>query len=251
MNDHEKKNITIRFYEELNVFLKPVNRKVRFDYSFWGTPSVKDIIESLGVPHTEVDLILVNNKSVNFDYLVYNGEDIAVYPVFESFDIRNIQHLRPLPLRETKFILDVHLGKLAKLLRFCGFDTYYKNTLTDDEIITISINEKRTILTRDVGILKNSKVDRGYFIRNTKAENQLLEVIKRFDLKNSLNPFSRCSICNSLLIPVEKKTIIAELPPKVVEYYNEFCKCEQCNKIYWRGSHFQKLNSVIKRAKEE
>ena len=141
--------INIRFYEELNDFLPEEKRKIRFVHHYIDRTSVKDLIESLGVPHAEVDLILVNGKSVGFDYLINDEDDISVYPVFESFDITDIQHLRPKPLREPKFICDVHLGKLARYLRMMGFDVYYYNDLTDEKIVSVSLKEKRAILTKD------------------------------------------------------------------------------------------------------
>ena len=117
--------IFLRFYEELNDFLPEEKRKKRFLHQYIDRTSVKDLIESLGVPHTEIDLILVNGKSVSFKYLINDGDDISVYPVFESIDITGLQHLRPKPLRDPKFIADVHLGRLARYLRMLGFDTLF------------------------------------------------------------------------------------------------------------------------------
>jgi len=164
--------VYLRFYEELNDFLSKENRKKRFAHQFIDRTSVKDLIESFGVPHTEVDLILVNGKSVNFKYLINDGDDVSVYPVFESFDITEVQHLRPKPLRKSKFVADVHLGRLTKYLRMIGLDVLYKNNFEDDEIVSISIKEKRAILTKDRGILKRNEVTHGYWVRATKAEAQ-------------------------------------------------------------------------------
>ena len=149
--------IYIRFYEELNDFLPEERKKKRFEHQFIDRTSVKDLIESLGVPHTEVDLILVNGKSVNFKYLINDSDDISVYPVFESLDISEVQHLRPKPLREPKFICDVHLGKLARYLRMMGFDVFYKNNFDDEEIVRISLKERRAILTKTEEYLKEMK----------------------------------------------------------------------------------------------
>ncbi len=160
--------VYFRFYEELNDFLPDEKQKVRFALYYIDRASVKDIIESLGAPHTEVDLILVNGKSVGFDYLINDGDDISVYPVFESLDITNVQHLRPKPLREPKFIADVHLGKLTDYLRMMGFDVLYKSDFDDKEIVNLSLTELRAILTRDRGILKRSEVTHGYWVRSTK-----------------------------------------------------------------------------------
>ena len=114
-----------RFYEELNEFLPHHKRKTEFVYHFHGAPSVKDAVEAIGVPHVEVDIILVNGISVSFSRKLSDGDRISVYPVFESFDVSAVTHLRARPLREPRFILDVHLGRLAKYLRLCGFDTLF------------------------------------------------------------------------------------------------------------------------------
>jgi len=179
-------SITIRFYEELNDFLHYSRRKKAFNFTLTGKRTIKDIIEALGVPHTEVDLILVNQKPVQFDYHLNNDDYISVYPVFEAIDITSINLLRPRPLREPKFILDVHLGTLAKYLRLLGFDTLYRNNFEDAEIINLSVSEQRIILTRDLQILKNGKVTHGYFVRETIPMKQLREIVTRFDLKDQI-----------------------------------------------------------------
>ncbi len=206
------KNVTLRFYEELNDFLPTHRKKKRFLHTFIDRTSVKDLIESFGVPHTEVDLILVNGKSVNLKYLVNDGDDIAVYPEFESFDVSNLQKLRPKPLRKPKFVLGVHLGTLAKYMRMLSFDLLYNNSYIDEEIIKISLEEKRAILTKDREILKRSEVTRGYWIRKTKAIEQLEEVLRRFNLTNMINEFSRCLVCNSMLKIISKEKAINRLP---------------------------------------
>jgi uncharacterized protein with PIN domain len=243
------KTVTLRFYEELNDFLPISKRKKRFEHSFIDRTSVKDMIESLGVPHTEIDLILVNGKSVNFSYIVNNGDDISVYPVFESLDITNLQRLRAKPLRKPKFVLDVHLGTLAKYMRILGFDTLYKNNYKDEEIVRISLKEKRAILTRDRGILKRSEVTHGYWIRGSKTDEQLIEVIKRFDLKEQIIELSRCLLCNSLLRKIPKEKIIDRLPQKVKEFQNEFYYCENCDKIFWKGGHYTRMKGIIEKLK--
>ena len=240
---------TFRFYEELNDFLPKEKRKKRFEHNFIDRASIKDVIESFGVPHTEVDLILVNGESKNFSYIINGGDDISVYPVFESIDISNLQKLRPEPLREPKFILDVHLGTLARYLRMLGFDTNYRNDFSDQEIVKISLKEKRAILTRDVGILKRSEVARGYWVRNTNPVKQVEEIVKRFDLKNQIKEFSRCVECNSILEKIEKEKIIDRLPPKVKAAHNDFLFCKSCDKIYWRGSHYDSMKELIEKLK--
>jgi len=239
------KTAYFRFYEEVNDFLTQEKRKKRFEHSFVGRASVKDLIESLGVPHNEIDLILVNGKSVNFNYIVEDKDDISVYPVFESLNIAEVQHLRPKPLRNPKFIVDVHLGTLAKYMRMIGLDTFYQNNYHDYEIIEISLEEKRTILTKDRDLLKRSSVTHGYWIRNENPEKQLKEIINRFDLKNEIKEFSRCLECNTVLIYIEKEKVQDRLPPKVIQWHDDFFYCSKCDKIYWKGSHFDKMKSLI------
>ena len=212
------KYVFIRFYEELNDFLPPEKRKVRFPVHITVPQSVKDLIESLGVPHIEIDLILVNSNSVGFDYIVKENDDISVFPVFESFDIKNVQRLRPASLREPKFICDVHLGSLAKYLRMAGFDTVYKNNFEGNEIVSLSAHELRTILTQERNLLKRKDVTHGYWIRNNAAGLQLKEVIKRFQLEDLFSPFSRCMECNGLIKIVDKEQIIERLEPNTIKY---------------------------------
>jgi uncharacterized protein len=243
--------VYLRFYEELNDFLPEEKRKKRFAHQFIDRTSVKDLIESLGVPHTEVDMILVNGKSVNFKYLINDEDDISVYPVFESFNITEVQHLRPKPLRKPKFVSDVHLGRLTKYLRMMGLDVLYNNNFDDDEIVRISLKEKRAILTKDRGILKRSEVSHGYWVRSTKVEEQVKEILERFDLQKEIKEFSRCIECNKPLKPVKKELIISQLPPKVAQSQNKFMRCPSCKKIYWKGSHYQRMFSFIKRLRSE
>ncbi|HNW57709.1 MAG TPA: Mut7-C RNAse domain-containing protein [Bacteroidales bacterium] len=227
-----------RFYEELNDFLPAEKRKKLLPYTFRGNPSVKDAIEAMRVPHVEVDLILVNDLSVDFSYKLKDADSVAVYPVFESFDITSVSHLREKPLRNLKFITDVHLGKLTKYLRLCGFDTFFNINLNDKEIIEIAASEKRIILTRDIGLLKNKNVKHGHWIRSQYPFEQLKDLFTRLQLKNQVSLFSRCSVCNGLLSNVEKEEIMSRLLPKTRQYYDEFKKCDVCDRIYWKGSHY-------------
>ena len=243
--------ISIRFYEELNDFLPERKRKQRFTHEFVNRPSVKDVIESLGVPHVEVDLVLVNGESVDFTYHPENGDHIAVYPVFESLNIQPIHRLRAKPLRQTKFVLDVHLGKLANYLRLCGFDTHYENDLDDHEIVEISKIQKRIVLTRDVGLLKHNNLTHGLWIRSQESRKQLKQVISRLDLAGEVKPFRRCMHCNGILVQVDKEKILHRLKPKTREYFDEFFQCRDCEKIYWRGSHYEKMLDWLEEIRRE
>ena len=234
-----------RFYEELNDFLPKDKKKRDFSYSFGGTPSIKDVIESMGIPHTEIDLILVNGNSVNFSYRLQSNDRISVYPVFESLDISPVMHLHPKPLRISRFILDVQLGKLARALRMLGFDTLYRNDYQDFEIIDTAINTKRIILTRDRGILKHKSITHGYWVRNTSVNKQVEEIVRRFDLKNQIQPLTRCLLCNEPIKSIKKGTIINRLPPGTAKQFDTFYHCTHCDKIYWPGSHYQRMRKKI------
>lgn len=249
MKDNQHAPITrtlwFRFYAELNDFLPEKQRRILFAWQFIGTPSVKDAIEAAGVPHPEIDLILVNGKSVDFDQRVYGGEQVSVYPVFESFDITPLVRLRPAPLRQTKFIVDVNLGKLAAKLRLLGFDTLYRNDFIDSEIVEVSLREQRIILTRDKGLLKYRAATHGYWVRSDDPKRQLQEVVQRLQLKNGFHPFTRCSDCNALLQPVDKALVKARLPDDTWQSVEDFMLCTGCNKIYWRGSHYDRICKLI------
>jgi len=241
--------IEIRFYAELNDFLRPEHRQREFSHAFHGTPSVKDTIESIGVPHTEVDVILVDDRSVGFNHLLQGGERVAVYPVFERYDVSPIMRLRPAPLRVTRFIADVHLGALARHLRLLGFDTIWERDLADEAIVEIARDEQRIILTRDKGILKNGRVTHGYWLRNTDPLRQLEEVIRAIDLARAIEPYTRCMECNGELQPAERSAVARSVPLQVFLVYRDFRQCRRCRRVYWKGSHLRRLDKVIERAR--
>ncbi|MBN2433039.1 MAG: Mut7-C ubiquitin/RNAse domain-containing protein [Acidobacteria bacterium] len=234
-----------RIYAELNDFLPAERRQREFTYAFDGTPAVKDAVEAMGIPHTEVDIILVNGRSVDFSHNLRDGDRVAVYPVFESLDITPLVRLRPEPLRRTAFIADVHLGKLARLLRLAGFDTLYRNDLADAEIVRLSLAEQRIILTRDRGLLKVGAVTHGCFIRSGDPYQQLAQIMQRFDLYGQIRPFHRCLRCNGRVEPVDKAEITPLLPPRTAQAFDEFTRCRDCGRIYWKGSHWEKLRARL------
>jgi uncharacterized protein with PIN domain len=239
------RSITIRFYEELNDFLPRERRRKSFTHCFYGTPSVKDVIESLGVPHVEIDMILANSQSVSFDYRPEDGDYISVYPVFESLDISTETRLRPKPLRTIRFILDVHLGKLARYLRMLGFDTMYDTGYDDNEIIARAVKQNRIILTRDILLLKHSKVTHGLWIRSQDPIKQLKEVIQRLDLSKKFKPFHRCMDCNAPLVKTGKEEVMGKVRPNTLNFFNAFYRCMGCGKIYWNGSHFERMQQFV------
>lgn len=234
-----------RFYEELNDFLPDIKRNTPFAYSFNGNPAVKDAIEAIGVPHVEVDMIIVNGNPVDFSYKIRNDDHISVYPVFETLNIKGVSPLRAKPLRLTRFINDVHLGRLTKYLRLCGFDTVFDAGYTDSLIIELSIKERRIILTRDRNLLKNKRVTHGYWVRSAKPSEQLGEILTRFDLRKDIQPFTRCIECNGLIEDVSKEEIIDQLLPGTRNYFSEFKRCRGCGRIYWEGSHYDRMKKLI------
>jgi uncharacterized protein with PIN domain len=234
-----------RFYAELNDFLPPERRFTGFPYSFLDAATVKDRIESFGVPHTEVDLILVNGQSVDFAYRVRDGDRISVYPVFEAFDIAGLTRLRPEPLRDVKFVLDVHLGRLAAYLRMLGFDALYQNRCGDQRLAEISRHEHRILLTRDVGLLKRACVTHGYYLRATQPRRQLAEAVRRFDLGRLARPFSRCLRCNTPLARAGKDQVLHQLPAQVALLHDEFRRCPDCGRVYWQGGHFRRMRQWV------
>jgi uncharacterized protein with PIN domain len=246
-NSTKTNRATFRFYEELNEFLSESMRKRPIVYTFFGHPSVKDAVEAQGVPHTEVDLILVNGISVDFNHALRDGDFVSVYPVFESLDISPVIRLRPEPLREPKFILDVQLGRLARLMRLVGLDTLYQNNYKDGEIVDIALRDRRIILTMDRHLLKRKAVTHGVWIRSRDPESQIVEVIGRFDLKARLDPFSRCIRCNGRIESVEKNRIIQRLAPRTKIHFDTFAICPHCDRIYWHGSHYDRMRDRLVR----
>ncbi len=241
--------IRIRFYEELNDFIRADLRKKPVEKTLTHTTTVKDLIEAFGVPHTEVDLIVVNGESSGFGRRVADGDTISVYPVFESFDISGLTRLQQRPLRNLRFAADCHLGKLAEKMRLLGFDVEYHNQITAEELFKAVVDHKKVLLTRDRHLLMRKEIDRGYLLRSQVAGEQLEEVIKRFDLRDQLQPFTRCAKCNGLLERVEKAAVFHLLEPKTKLYYNDFFQCQSCRQVYWQGSHLEKIQTLIDRIK--
>ena len=240
----------LRFYEELNDFLPPERRKRDFDVEPGGPRSVKDLIEALGVPHVEVDLILINGQSVDFSHPVEDGDRISVYPAFEGLDISPVCRLRPHPLRNPRFVADAHLGKLARHLRLLGFDCLYCRDWDDAELADISNREKRVLLTRDRLLLMRSVVTHGIYIRSDQPREQLRQVIERLDLRHLIRPLARCLVCNSALESVPKSTVQADVPARTFRHIDNFLRCAGCGKIFWKGTHWERLEKIIDTARK-
>lgn len=238
-------NATFRFYEELNDFLTPERRKREFSVPCAQAATVKHMIEALGVPHTEVEVILVNGESVGFDRLLRDDDRVAVYPRFEALDVTPLLRVRAQPLRETRFVADCHLGGLARLLRMAGFDTLFRNDFADPELAAISIGEQRILLTRDRELLKLRGITHGCYVHALKPVRQFQEIVQRLDLQGRFRPFSRCLECNAPLRPIDKPLIADRLPPSVREHQQHFLTCDHCRRIYWQGTHWQRMRSLL------
>jgi uncharacterized protein with PIN domain len=236
---------TVVFHGELNDFLARDQRFTPLLIDFNGHETVKHIIESLGVPHTEVDIVFVNGQSVHFEKKLKPGDNVDVYPSAESVTGNNLVHLKPDDLAVPIFVLDGHLGKLANYLRLLGFDTLYQNDFDDAELAEISFNEKRILLTRDRGLLKRGQVAYGYYVRAKHPKDQLVEIVGKFALEEKAKPFSRCANCNGLLQAVDKRDVYDRLEPKTKLFYDEFSSCDQCDQVYWKGSHFEQMGRFI------
>ena len=236
---------TFRFYEELNDFLPEDKRKKDFSVSFRQKSTVRDVLVSQGVPHTKVDLILVNGESANLSCTLEGGERVSVYPVFESLDIRPIRKLGPVPLRRLEFVADTHLGGLAKYLRLFGFDTLYYRDKSPEDLIQISVVQGRVLLTRSKGLLSHKSVTRGILVKDVDPREQLKATFRHLDLYAEARPFSRCLRCNGMITPVLKKDLRQSLPPRVSNGQEAFFLCSSCERVYWQGTHFKRMGHFV------
>jgi uncharacterized protein with PIN domain len=236
---------TFRFYEELNDFLAPERRGREFSTPCARAATTKHMIEALGVPHTEVELILLNGESVGFDRVLAEGDRVAVYPTFEAFDVTPLLRLRERPLRSSRFVADAHLGGLAHLLRMMGFDTLYDNAYADHEIERLAGSEHRIALTRDRELLKRRGITHGMYVRALRSVDQLREVFERLDLARSARPFTRCLHCNARLVAIDKAQALPQLPPRVAMLFERFSACEGCERVFWEGSHWRRMQGLI------
>lgn len=223
-----------RFYGSLNDFLPPAGKNGWIVFSFRDHPAVKDSMEAIGVPHVEVNEIFINDIPAGFYKPLEAHDRVEVYPLVVTNNSPG------------KFVLDVHLGKLARLLRLLGIDALYDRHFTDRAIVTRAL-EGRIVLTRDIGLLKYRDIAWGYWLRSQEPTEQVKEVLLRFALREVIRPFSRCMACNGSIEPVEKEKILPQLEKNTAAHFREFYQCRACKKIYWKGSHYGKMLAMIEK----
>ncbi len=220
-------------------------RESPIQYRFNEHPGIKDAIEAMGVPHTEVDAIIAKGCSVGFNYQLQHRDAVEVYPPHVPVPVDDLLHLSPQAPEPATFILDVHLGKLARRLRLLGFDSLYQNDFGDAEIMQVAQDQGRIILTRDRGILKHRQVRHGYLVRSDQVALQVREVLERFRLSDSIQPWLRCMACNGIMENMAKAAVQHRLEPKTSLYYEVFHRCIDCDRLYWQGSHFEKIEAWL------
>jgi uncharacterized protein with PIN domain/sulfur carrier protein ThiS len=238
---------TFYFHGNLNDFLPKSRRNQVIVQELDEHAAVKHPIESLGVPHPEVDAILVNGWPVGFSHRLQDGDRVEVYPQEMLHMLRQYLPLRPLTPSPVCFVADTHLGRLAAYLRMLGFDTLYRNDYDDHQLAVIAANEQRVLLTRDRGLLKHKSVVYGYCVREADPHLQVVSVLRRYELGADVQPWRRGTHCNGLLHDVEKSAIVDRLEPKTKQYYDAFQQCDTCGRVYWQGSHFERMTAFVER----
>lgn len=240
-----------RFYGPLNDLLSPERRQRDIPWT-WDTPEpVREMIEGLGVPHVEVGLILVNGDAVSWEHRLQDGDRVAVYPPLYALSPGSPPGLSAVEEPVGRFVLDVHLGRLARWLRLLGFDTAYANWYDDEALACISQSERRILLTRDRRLLMRTVVEFGHWVRAQEPRAQLLEVLKRYDLLPLSRPYTRCAHCNGVLKSVSREEIEHLLQPDTALYYDEFTQCSACGQVYWPGSHLRRVRELLQSVREE
>jgi len=207
--------------------------------------SIKDVVESLGIPHPVIGSLVVNGLEVDFDYILRDSDTVEVRPLTPPLDPCAPTLLRPQALGKIAFIVDVNAGKLALYLRMLGFDTLYGNDLRDSKLAAIARDQERILLTRDVSLLKRKIITHGYLLRENTPRKQLADIVRLYDLGSRIKPLTRCIPCNGLLVPVDKEEIMDRLEPLTKKYYHSFRICEACGRIYWPGTHHEKIHAFI------
>lgn len=234
---------SFQFQGVLNGFLKPPHRYRVITCACAESATTKHMIEVLGIPHTEIGLIEVNKQASSLAYLLQDGDHVLVKPLV--FPVRHHDAACP-NSASPHFLADAHLGGLARLLRMAGFDTLYDNSFLDDEIVRIAAEQSRIILTRDLELLKRRNVLAGCYVRSLQPAGQMEEVVVRFGLAQQARPFTLCLHCNMPLAPIDKAAVLECLPPSVQECQTEFSRCDCCKRVYWKGSHWQRMQNMLR-----
>jgi len=236
------------FSETFCTFSRKIPRKAALPYLLTRRATVKDIIESVGVPHPEVGEIWWEGRLVDFTFIPEHEGVVTVNPVSAPFDVTVPSLLRPVAFKQVRFIADINVGKLAILLRMLGLDTALKPNYKDADIARCSENDQRIVLSKDVGLLKHRRITHARYVRAIHPDGQLREVVRFFGLSPPYNAFSRCIRCNSQLIPVPKEQILHRLEPKTRKYFHRFKICPDCDRIFWKGSHHQLMKQRLLQA---
>jgi len=236
---------TFRFYGQLNAFLAPARRGRAFAAACAREATTKHMAEALGAPHTEVALLLVNGASAGFDRILRENDRVALYPKFETLDVSALTRLPAPPSRAPRFVADAHLGGLARLLRMAGFDTLYDNQIDDGDLAALARRDARVALTRDRDLLKRREIGHGCFLHAIKPQSQLRELFERLDLAPAARPFTLCLHCNAPLRAVDKAAIAERLPAAVRARHADFSTCAICERIYWQGSHWERMRALL------
>lgn len=237
--------VFVRLYEELNEYAPTGAEKTTFTRAIAGNTQAGTLLAALGIPAEKIELVLVNGASVGFNHRLRAGDRVSVYPVFESMDVSPVLRARDRPLRNPRFVLDAHLGKLAAYMRMLGFDCLYKNDFKDHLLMALSRNDERILLSKDQSLVYKSGLTRVYEVRATDPRLQLKEILERFDLYRLIHPFARCMLCNAPLVTAHKGELAGRVPPRVLAVHDEFRTCPACHKVYWAGSHYQRMRQFI------
>jgi uncharacterized protein len=222
----------VRLTQELRLFLRPANRAGVVTVACDGVSSLGHVVESLGVPLTEAGRLTVNGRQATPGWRPRAGDVVEVSGV-----------PRPQRLDLARFVLDVHLGTVARRLRLVGVDAAYANDAVDDALVEQANAEHRVLLTQDRGLLRRRKLWLGAYVRGTRPDEQFADVLSRFD--PPLAPWTRCLACNGGLVPVSKAEVEAHLQPGTRRTYREFSRCGACGRVYWRGAHGPRLEAIV------
>ena len=238
-------HIRVRCYAKLNDFLAPHRRQRECEVRLRAPAPVRHLIVNLGIPPTEVELVLINGVSSGLEAGLADGDRVSLYPVFESLDVSPLLAVRHRPLRRIRFLADAHLGGLARYLRLLGFDALFANDPGDARLASIAAGEGRVLLSRDRQLLMRRAVTHGLYVPQKRPRDQVWYVVERLDLYRALRPFTRCTVCNGLLASVDKRALGAEIPPRVRSAFDRFWRCRGCGRVYWQGSHYRRLRSFV------